>query len=110
MKRPAIGKRRNLVSIKARTDTGNIMGGIDDNLTETAKAWAQIDHVSAAQYLGATQFNDKFTHWITIPYISGLTTGHVIDRGAQRFRISRIRTIEDKERYLLIEAREDQRA
>ncbi len=110
MKRPQIGKFRSLVSIKARADVPNELGGVDDVYTETAKVWAQIEHVSAATYLGSIQIDEKFTHWITVRYLPDLTTGHVVDFGAQRFRISRIRNLDDRGRYLLIEAMEENRA
>jgi SPP1 family predicted phage head-tail adaptor len=103
---PDPGELDKRVTIRRREDIPTDDFGIGATFPESFSTWAKVVQTSATTYLGTVQTEKAMTHYVTIRWRSGITGDHEVVYDDQVFRIHRVRDLNSKRRFLLLECEE----
>lgn len=115
---PAIGELRWPVVIVRRDQIPVDEGEIAELNVSAIHARAKIEPVYAATYYGSAQVDTPVTHMIWLRWLDNLDTTHAVIRTMRRkdgtarfevFRVRRVKELEGRQRFLMIEAELEQR-
>lgn len=111
---PEIGRDlRWRVDVVQRSQTPDGVSGVTETNTVVATVWVGIEAVGAVTFWAGQQVDTPITHRITLRWLDYLDNTHAIVRatttpdGSTRtevFRVRRVREIEGRKRFALIEA------
>tara|TARA_R110001592_G_scaffold65538_1_gene200996 strand:+ start:205 stop:564 length:360 start_codon:yes stop_codon:yes gene_type:complete len=111
--KPKIGDLRHLITIQNATETSDSAGGFTQTYSNTANIFASISPVKGSeQYSDGSQgmqIENPITHEIFIRYRDDITISNAskIVFGSREFNIRTILNLEEKNRFLKIEAEEN---
>ncbi|EAN4380474.1 phage head closure protein [Salmonella enterica] len=103
---PDPGELDKRIAIRLRVDEPNDDFGVSPSYTEEICTWAKMAQPGAAAYQGSVQVENKVTHYFTIRFRRGITADHEVFCDGQVYRIRRIRDLNSKRRFLLLECEE----
>lgn len=103
---PDPGELDKRVSIRQRVDSPSDDMGTEPTYPVQFPAWAKVVQTSATTYQETAQTDNVITHYITIRWRSGITSDFEVVQGDQVFRVKRVRDLNSKRRFLLLECTE----
>ncbi|HBP8874080.1 TPA: phage head closure protein [Escherichia coli] len=103
---PDPGELDKRVTIRRREDMPTDDFGIGPTFPESFDTWAKIAQTSATVYLGTVQTETAVTHYFTVRWRRGISGDHEVVHDGQVYRIQRVRDLNSKRRYLLLECEE----
>jgi SPP1 family predicted phage head-tail adaptor len=68
--------------------------------------WAKVIQTSATTYQETAQTDNAITHYITLRWRSGITSDFEVVNGDEVYRVKRVRDLNSKRRFLLLECTE----
>ena len=111
--KPKIGDLRHLITIQNSTNTSDDAGGFTQAYSDTASVFASITPVKGSEQYSdgsqAMQIENPITHEIFIRYRDDITIANSskIVFGSREFNIRSILNLEEKNRFMKIEAEEN---
>lgn len=103
----AIGKLRHRITIQEPTETTDNHGGYTESWSTFATVWARISPMSASEKHFADKLEEEVTHKIKIRSLSGLSAKMRIQFGSRIFKIVGHRDIEERGKFMEINALEE---
>ncbi|PII49341.1 phage tail protein [Serratia sp. OLHL2] len=103
---PDPGELDKRIVIRRRVDEPTDSFGLAPTFPESFRAWAKMAQVGAATYQASVQTETTVTHYFTLRYRSGITTDHEVVLSGQVYRVRRVRDLNSKGRFLLLECEE----
>jgi SPP1 family predicted phage head-tail adaptor len=103
---PDPGELDQRITIRRRVDQPSDDFGVEPFYPESFDTWAKVEQTSATAYQGSVQTENKVTHYFTIRFRRGITADHEVVQDGQVFRVKRVRDLNSKRRYLLLECEE----
>lgn len=103
---PDPGELNKRIQIRRRVDVPGADFGLEPTFPESFLAWAKMAQVGAATYQASVQTESIVTHYFTLRYRSGLTADHEVVLAGQVYRVRRVRDLNSKGRFLLLECEE----
>ncbi|HFG5775601.1 TPA: phage head closure protein [Salmonella enterica] len=103
---PDPGELNRRVTIRLRVDEPNDDFGVSPSYPEEIHTWAKMAQPGAAAYQGSVQTEKIVTHYFTIRWRRNITADHEVFCDGQVYRIRRIRDLNSKRRFLLLECEE----
>ncbi|PUK85499.1 head-tail adaptor protein [Salmonella enterica subsp. enterica serovar Dublin] len=77
--------------------------GVTPTYPEQIRTWAKKAQPGAAAYQGSVQIENRVTHYFTIRFRRGITADHEVLHDDISYRVKRVRDLNSKRRFLLIE-------
>lgn len=106
MKPPSTGELRRHITILAWRDLPDAGTGLTASYTPVDTAWAKIEPVGGAVYLGSLQIGSTITHRITMRHRADLTAQHVIEECGRRYLVRRVADLGGERRFTVAECEE----
>ena len=103
---PDPGELDKRVSIRQRVDSPSDDMGTEPTYPVHFPAWAKVVQTSATTYQETAQTDNVITHYITIRWRRGITTDFEVVLNDLVYRVKRVRDLNSKRRYLLLECTE----
>lgn len=103
---PDPGELDKRILIRSREDVPADDFGVEPIYTSQFFAWAKMAQPGAASYQGSVQTENTVTHYFTIRFRRGITADHEVVYDGQIFRVKRVRDLNSKRKFLLIECEE----
>lgn len=103
---PDPGELNKRIVIRRRVDEPTDSFGLAPTFPESFRAYAKMAQVGAATYQASVQTETTVTHYFTLRYRSGITADHEVVLSGQVYRVRRVRDLNSKERFLLLECEE----
>lgn len=103
---PDPGELDKRVSIRQRVDTPSDDMGTEQTYPVQFPAWAKVVQTSATTYQETAQTDNVITHYITIRWRRGITTDFEVVLNDLVYRVKRVRDLNSKRRFLLLECTE----
>lgn len=103
---PDPGELDKRVLVRKRVDVPAADFGTEPEYPVSFRAWAKVVQTSATTYQETAQTDNVITHYITIRWRSGVTTDFEVVLNDLVYRIKRVRDLNSKRRYLLLECTE----
>ncbi|WGZ68784.1 phage head closure protein [Serratia sp. K-E0102] len=103
---PDPGELDKRIVIRRRVDEPTDSFGLASTFPESFRAWAKMAQVGAATYQASVQTETTVTHYFTLRYRSGITADHEVVLSGQVYRVRRVRDLNSKGRFLLLECEE----
>lgn len=103
---PDPGELDKRVSIRQRVDSPSDDMGTEPTYPVQFPAWAKVVQTSATTYQETAQTDNVITHYITIRWRRGITTDFEVVLNDLVFRVKRVRDLNSKRRFLLLECTE----
>lgn len=103
---PDPGELDKRVLIRRRTDVPAGDFGVMPEYPEQFHTWAKMAQPGAAAYQGSVQTEATVTHYFTIRFRRGMTADHEVLHDGQVYRVRRVRDLNSKRRFLLLECEE----
>ncbi|MFK3763235.1 phage head closure protein [Serratia ureilytica] len=103
---PDPGELDKRIVIRRRVDEPTDSFGLVPTFPESFRAWAKMAQVGAATYQASVQTETTVTHYFTLRYRSGITADHEVVLSGQVYRVRRVRDLNSKGRFLLLECEE----
>lgn len=100
------GDYRHLITIQAKANSKDAMGGLVRDWDDYLTIWAKISPLKGSEVLIAQQKQGEITHRIKIRYQEDITTKHRIVFGDRIFEIINIININERSRHQEIMAKE----
>ena len=103
---PDPGELDKRVLLRKRVDVPTADFGTEPEYPVSFNAWAKVLQTSATTYQETAQTDNAITHYITIRWRRGITTDFEVANGDEVYRVKRVRDINSKRRFLLLECTE----
>lgn len=103
---PDPGELSRRITIRLRVDEPGDDFGVSPTYPDKIRTWAKIAQPGAAAYQGSVQTENTVTHYFTIRWHRNITADHEVVCDGQSYRIRRMRDLNSKRRYLLLECEE----
>lgn len=103
---PDPGELDKRVLVRKRVDVPAADFGTEPEYPVSFRAWAKVVQTSATTYLETAQTDNVITHYITIRWRRGITTDFEVVLNDLVYRVKRVRDLNSKRRYLLLECTE----
>ncbi|WP_080155120.1 phage head closure protein [Salmonella enterica] len=103
---PDPGELDQRIVIRRRVDVPADDFGVTPTYPEQIRTWAKKAQPGAAAYQGSVQIENRVTHYFTIRWRRNITADHEVFCDGQVYRIRRIRDLNSKRRFLLLECEE----
>ncbi|EBH8908570.1 phage head closure protein [Salmonella enterica] len=103
---PDPGELDQRIVIRRRVDVPADDFGVTPTYPEQIRTWAKKAQPGAAAYQGSVQIENRVTHYFTIRWCRNITADHEVFCDGQVYRIRRIRDLNSKRRFLLLECEE----
>lgn len=103
---PDPGELDKRVSIRQRVDSPSNDMGTEPTYPVQFPAWAKVVQTSATTYQETAQTDNVITHYITIRWRRGITTDFEVVLKDLVYRVKRVRDLNSKRRFLLLECTE----
>ncbi|MDT8883111.1 phage head closure protein [Klebsiella aerogenes] len=103
---PDPGELDKHIAIRLRVDEPGDDFGVFATYPDEIRTWAKMAQPGAAAYQGSVQTETTVTHYFTIRYRRHITADHEVFCDGQIYRIRRVRDLNSKRRYLLLECEE----
>lgn len=103
---PDPGELDKRVSIRQRVDSPSDDMGVEPTYPVQFPAWAKVVQTSATTYQETAQTDNVITHYITIRWRRGITTDFEVVLNDRVYRVKRVRDLNSKRRFLLLECTE----
>lgn len=103
---PDPGELDKRVHIRQRVDNPSDDMGMEPTYPVSFYAWAKLAQTSATTFRETAQTDEAITHYITIRFRSGITSDFEVVLGEMAYRVKRVRDLNSKRRYLLLECTE----
>lgn len=100
---PDPGELDKRIQVRRRVDVPGTDFGLEPAFPESFWAWSKMAQVGAATYQASVQTESIVTHYFTLRYRSGLTADHEVVLSGQVYRVRRVRDLNSKGRFLLLE-------
>lgn len=100
---PDPGELDKPITIRRRQDVPADNFGVDVSYPETFNTFAKMAQPGAAAYQGSVQTETTVTHYFTIRFRKGITADHEVVHDQQSYRVRRVRDLNSKRRFLLLE-------
>lgn len=100
---PDPGELDKRVQLRQRVDTPSDDMGTEPTYPVQFNAWAKVTQTSATTYQETAQTENAITHYITIRWRSGITKDFEVVLGDEVFRVQRVRDLNSRRRFLLLE-------
>lgn len=100
---PDPGELDKRVLIRQRVDSPSDDLGTLPVYPISYKAWAKVVQTSATTYQDTAQTDNAITHYITLRYRRGITSDFEVVQGDEVYRVKRVRDLNSKRRFLLLE-------
>jgi len=95
-----LGSMRHRVKLQSATLATDAAGGSVPAWSDVATVWAAIAPISGQEMFTAQQFSAKVSHWIRIPYRTGVTPLMRLLYGTRAFNIQSV-VNEDERKHRL---------
>ncbi|KZZ86229.1 phage head closure protein [Bacillus sp. SJS] len=102
------GQLNSKISIKGLTRTSDNAGGYEDKFEVIKYVWAFIKPISGREYYQAQQSQSVITHTFVVRYDAEIDRTQVIEYQGRKFDIQYIINVDEQNRYLEIQALEQQ--
>lgn len=103
---PDPGELDKRVTIRLRVDEPDDDFGVSPTYPDEIRTWAKMAQPGAAAYQGSVQTENTVTHYFTIRQRRNITADHEVVCDGQSYRIRRVRDLNSKRRFLLLECEE----
>lgn len=103
---PDPGELNQRITVRRRIDEPTDDFGVQPSYTESFDTWAKVAQTSATAYQGSVQTENVVTHYFTFRFRKGITADHEVVRDNQVYRVKRMRDLNSKRRFLLLECEE----
>ncbi|EPC7128950.1 phage head closure protein [Citrobacter sp. Cb130] len=103
---PDPGELDKRVLIRKRVDVPSDDFGTEPEYPVSFYVWAKVVQTSATTYQETAQTDNVITHYITIRWRSGITSDFEVAKGDEVYRVKRVRDLNSKRRFLLLECTE----
>lgn len=103
---PDPGELDKRVCIRQRVDSPSDDMGTEPTYPVQFPAWAKVVQTSATTYQETAQTDNVITHYITIRWRRGITTDFELVLNDLVYRVKRVRDLNSKRRFLLLECTE----
>ena len=103
---PDPGELDQRVVLRERVDVPADDFGTEPEYPVLFKTWAKVLQTSATTYQETAQTDNAITHYITIRWRRGITTDFEVAKGDEVYRVKRVRDLNSKRRFLLLECTE----
>lgn len=103
---PDPGELDQRITIRRRVDEPSGDFGVQPSFPESFDTWAKVAQTSATAYQGSVQTENTVTHYFTIRFRNGITADHEVINDKQVYRVRRVRNLNNKKRFLLLECEE----
>ncbi|TNV14907.1 head-tail adaptor protein [Buttiauxella sp. B2] len=103
---PDPGELDQRVTIRRRVDEPSDDFGVEPTYPDSFETWAKKAQPGAAAYQGSVQTETTVTHYFTLRFRKGITADHEVVCGEQLYRVRRVRDLNSKRRFLLLECEE----
>ncbi|MBC6499936.1 phage head closure protein [Citrobacter freundii] len=100
---PDPGELDQRVVLRERVDVPSDDFGTEPEYPVSFNAWAKVVQTSATTYQETAQTDNAITHYITIRWRRGITTDFEVAKGDEVYRVKRVRDLNSKRRFLLLE-------
>ena len=94
------GAMRHRVKLQSSTLAADAAGGNVQTWADVATIWAAITPLSGQESFTAQQFAAKVSHWVLIPYRSGVTAQMRLLYGARAFNIQSVVNVDERNHVL----------
>jgi phage head-tail adaptor, putative, SPP1 family len=102
-----IGSMRQRVNIQTlAANPVQEASGLRDLYTTIATVWASVEPVSGNTEFASKQIGEEVTHRVVIRYRSDVTAENWISWRGRRFRIRKVRDLEERRRYQILDCEE----
>ena len=101
-----VGPLNRLITIEQRAQTRDALGGVVDGWIEFTKAWAAINPVSGSSRYVSAERHSEATHQITVRWVSGVTPKMRVKYGTRVFEIISALNIAERNKQMIIIAKE----
>ena len=99
-------KDKDLVILRKRVDVPSADFGTESEYPVVFPVWAKVIQTSATTYQETAQTDNVITHYITIRWRRGITSDFEVAKGDEVYRVKRVRDLNSKRRFLLLECTE----
>ncbi|ENB6028580.1 phage head closure protein [Shigella dysenteriae] len=103
---PDPGELDKRVLVRKRVDVPAADFGTEPEYPISFRAWAKVIQTSATTYQETAQTDNVITHYITIRWRRGITTDFEVVLNDLVYRVKRVRDLNSKRRFLLLECTE----
>ena len=103
---PDPGELDKRIQVRRRVDVPGTNFSLEPTYPESFRAWAKVSQVGAATYQASVQTETTVTHYFILRYRSGITADHEVVLSGQVYRVRRVRDLNSKGRFLLLECEE----
>ena len=103
---PDPGELDKRIAIRLRVDEPGDDFGVFPTYPDEIRTWAKMAQPGAVAYQGSVQTENAVTHYFTIRWRRNITADHEVFFDGQVYRIRRVRDLNSKRRYLLLECEE----
>lgn len=103
---PDPGELDQQIIIRRRVDQPSDDFSVEPSYPESFDTWAKMAQTSATAYQGSVQTENIVTHYFTIRFRKGITADHEVVHNEQVYRVKRVRDLNAKRRFLLLECEE----
>lgn len=103
---PDPGELNQRITIRRRVDVPADDFGVTPAYPEQIRTWAKKTQPGATAYQGSVQVENRVTHYFTIRFRRGITADHEVLHDDISYRVKRVRDLNSKRRFLLLECEE----
>jgi SPP1 family predicted phage head-tail adaptor len=103
---PDPGELDKRIQLRKRVDVPTADYGTEPEYPVSFLTWAKIVQTSATTYQETAQTDNAITHYITLRWRSGITSDFEVVNGDEVYRVKRVRDLNSKRRFLLLECTE----
>lgn len=106
LREPGAGELNRRVRVRRRSDLPADNVGLDSVFSDDKQRWAMIVPAGTGVYVDGVQTDNKFTHWITLRFLKGVTNDHEVVHGSTIYRIKRSADMNGTHRFTLLQVEE----
>lgn len=106
LREPGAGELSRRVRVRRRSDLPADSIGLDSVFSESKWRWAMIVPAGTGVYVDGIQTDNKFTHWITLRFLKGVTSDHEVVHGSTLYRVKRSADMNGSHRFTLLQVEE----
>lgn len=100
----SLGKMRHRVDVQSLERTSDGAGGSSTSWTTVLSAWASITPTGGREYIRGMQISSEVTHIIQMRYSDKVNTNCRISHDGKLYNITRVLNIDEREKYIEIQA------
>lgn len=100
------GKMRQRVTVQTYHDEPDADHAVDAIYVNVATVWADVSTVSGRTEIESKQIGEAITHRVTLRYRADVTSENWLLWRGRRFRIRKVRDLEERRRFLILDCEE----